>query len=299
MPPALRLLRPKQWTKGLLVFGALLFSKTYLDPVKCERAILAFWAIAFVSSAIYVLNDLFDIERDRRHPVKRTRPLASGEVSKQTAIVLIAVFGSAGLALTAYLGTPTMEVVGAYIGLQVLYNGGLKKQPVADVFCLSLGFVLRAALGAASISVGLSGWILFCTGALALLLGFGKRRHEWVLQGDDRATSRESLAGYNRTTLEGLLLMAAASAAMSYGIYSVESPTARQYPSLILTSLFVFYGIYRYVYLLLAQDEGGEPENLLFKDRHLVLSVTLFLVTAVLAMSGFRLPFIEAPGVTR
>ena len=204
-----------------------------------------------------------------------------------------------GVGLAAGLGTASFGIIATYILIQIAYNVGLKRQPVADVFCLSFGFVLRAALGAAAINVLISGWLLFCTGALALMLGFGKRRHEWLVQGDDRARSRESLAGYNKQTLEAFLLIAAASAVMSYGIYSVESPTARQFPSLILTSGFVFYGIYRYVFLLLGRDEGGEPENLVFRDPHLIFSVVGFVVTALVALSGLRIPFLESAGALR
>jgi 4-hydroxybenzoate polyprenyltransferase len=298
MLPVIRLLRPKQWTKGLLVFAALLFARGYTDPTKVSKSLIAFAAIALVSSAVYVLNDLFDAERDRLHPKKKFRPIASGQVGRTTATVLIVACTTGGIGLCALLGTDSMAIVGTYILLQIAYNLVLKRQPVADVFCLSLGFVLRAALGAAAINVAISGWLLFCTGALALLLGFGKRRHEWLLQGEDRGRSREALAGYNKETLEAFLLIAAASAVMSYGIYSVESPTARQFPSLILSSAFVFYGIYRYVYLLLATNEGGEPEVLMFKDPHLRFSVVCFVLATLVALSGLRLPFLESPGVT-
>lgn len=289
----LRLLRPKQWVKNLLVFAALLFTRSYLDMEKVGLAGAAFLAMCLVSSAIYVLNDLMDVERDRRHPVKRNRPLASGAVPRGLAMALVPILLIGGLATGAWIGRSALALLLGYVALQGLYNLGLKRQPVADVFTISLGFVLRAALGAAAIAVGVSGWLLFCTGALALLLGFGKRRHEFILQGEDRESSRESLGHYSRQALDALILTSAGGAAMSYGVYSIESPTAERNPGLILTSLFVFYGIYRYVYLLLARDEGGEPETLLLRDPHMILTVILYTLSVLMAMSGFAVPFVE------
>ncbi len=294
MAPILKLLRPKQWSKNFLVFAALLFTKSYLRTDLVQLSLMAFVAMCAVSSATYIFNDLRDIERDRKHPVKQRRPLASGSVKVSVAISLAVVLLAGGFVLGFQLTTSVIVILTTYVGLQILYNAGLKHIPVTDVFVLSLGFVLRASLGAAAISVTISGWLLFCTGALALLLGFGKRRHEFILQGSTRTESRESLGGYNRTALDALLLMSATGAAMCYGIYSVESPTAKQYPALILTSLFVFYGISRYVFLVFSREEGGEPETLLFRDIHLIISILGFVGAAVLALSGFHIPLLEA-----
>lgn len=292
----IRLLRPKQWTKGFLVFAALLFTRSYTDEAQVVRALLAFVAMAVISSAVYVFNDLMDVRRDRAHPVKRNRPIASFQVSVSAAICLMVLCLALGLGLAWYLGRASLGVVLAYLLLQGAYNLGLKRQPVADVFALSFGFVLRAALGAAAIHVTLSGWLLFCTGALALLLGFGKRRHEFILQGDQRGESRESLTVYTRSALDAMLLVAASGAAMSYGIYSIESATARKYPGLVVTSVFVCYGICRYLFLLLAKDEGGEPESLVFRDPHMIVTILLFLASAVFALSGVHIPLIDPAG---
>lgn len=296
VPGLIRLMRPHQWTKGLLVFAALLFTRSYTDPARIRETIEAFFAIAFLSSSIYVLNDLLDVQRDRLHPVKRLRPIASGEVPVRTAYLLLALSLCVGIALAAPLGKVAWTVLFVYFVLQLIYNFSLKRQPVADVFCIATGFVLRAALGAAAIQVAISGWLLFCTGALALLLGFGKRRNEFIMQGEDRGLSRESLEIYTREALDAMILTAAASAAMSYGIYSVESSTARQHPGLILTAPFVFYGIYRYLLLIFGRNEGGEPEMLLLRDRHIIVTVFLFVMVAVIAMSGLPLPLLDLGG---
>lgn len=288
-----RLARPKQWTKNLLVFAALIFSGKFQDPAAWGLTLAAFVAMCLVSSATYVFNDLADLERDRQHPTKRNRPLASGRIGKSPAIAMGVVFFIAGVGIATSLGMATLAIVLVYLALQFLYNLWLKRVPVADVHCISAGFVLRAVLGAAAIGVNISGWLLFCTGALALMLGFGKRRHEFRLQGDQRAASRESLVSYNQTALDALVVMFATAAALCYGIYSLESATATRYPGIIITTPLVVYGIARYTLLIFTIDEGGEPADVLFRDPHLVLTIVIFLVTALAAMSGLRLPLIE------
>jgi 4-hydroxybenzoate polyprenyltransferase len=294
LPAAIRLLRPKQWTKNLLVFAALIFTGTFRDPGHLSLAALAFLSMCLASSATYIFNDVQDAEHDRRHPKKKLRPIASGAVSAVVATALGMVLAIAGLLIAATLGKGSLLIVAAYLALQVFYNMGLKRVPVADVYAISMGFVLRAALGAAAIEVKLSGWLLFCTGALALMLGFGKRRHEFIQQGEERAATRQSLVHYNRVALDGLVIMFATAAALCYGLYTLESQTARQYPGILLTAPFVFYGITRYVLLVFTVDEGGEPEDVLFRDPHLLASIVLFVIAAGMAILGVRLPLIES-----
>lgn len=286
----LSLLRPKQWTKNLLVFAALLFVGGFRDPNLVLLTIRAFVAMCLVSSATYIFNDVRDRDRDRQHPRKKLRPIASGNVSVGSALVIAVLCLFAGV-LAALINAQTLLIVLAYIALQAAYNLYFKQIPVADVFCIAIGFVLRAVLGAAAISVTISGWLLFCTGALALLLGFSKRRSEFLTVQEAKST-RESLAHYTQSSLDALVAIFACGAAMCYGIYCLESDTAKKYPGLILTSVFVFYGIARYVMIVFSQDEGGEPETLLYKDKHLLASVILFVVTAVMAISGVEVPLI-------
>jgi 4-hydroxybenzoate polyprenyltransferase len=288
-----RLLRPKQWSKNVLVFAALLFTANFAEPSLVLPALMAFAAMCLASSGTYVLNDLADLGRDRAHPIKRRRPLASGEVPTVLAYLLAPVLVLSGLLVAASINVASLIVVLAYLLLQALYNGALKRLPIADVFTIAFGFILRAALGAASIEVGISSWLLLCTGALALLVGFGKRRSEFISQGDLRGETRESLGGYSRSALDALVIVSACVSALCYGIYSVESPTALRYPALILTAPFVFYGICRYLLLVFGTDEGGEPETLLLRDPHIVGSVVLFILAALIAMSGVQLPILE------
>lgn len=277
----LKLIRPKQWSKNLLVFAGPIFGAQLSDPAVLKLAFLAFFAMCLLSSATYVVNDILDVEADRNHPEKKLRPLASGLVSVQTAWLVAGglLGGSIGLALQ--LNKSSWILLACYAILQVLYNVSLKQIAIADVFTIALGFILRAVLGAAAVSVPISGWLLFCTGALALMLGFAKRRHEFMLPGE---ASRSSLADYSLPALDALVIMTATGAAICYGIYAVDSSTATKHPAIIITSLFVFYGIARYVQLTFSKGEGGEPADLLFKDIHILGSVALFLVTAVLAM---------------
>ncbi len=285
--------RPKQWTKNLLVFAALLFTGSFKDSDLITKVLLAFAAMSLISSATYIVNDLIDLDRDRQHPKKSKRPIAAGDVSPTVAILMAVVFAGASLAIAASLGRSSILIIVIYLVLQVAYNGGLKRVPVADVFVISLGFVLRAVLGAVAIAVPISSWLLFCTGALALMLGFGKRRSEFILQGEDRSKTRESLEGYNLSVLDALVTMASVGAALSYALYVIQSDTGHRFPGLIFTSPFVFYGICRYVYLVFKQEEGGEPENLLFRDRHILFTIVGFTVFAILAVKGFSVHMVD------
>lgn len=287
----LRLMRPKQWAKNLLVFAALLFTAKLSDRGMLLLACEAFLAMCLVSSATYVINDIADAERDKAHPRKRLRPIASGQVSRASAGILATLLLLGGLAIAFAINRLSLAVVIGYLLMQVLYNGWMKRTPVADVFCIAVGFVLRAVLGAAALAVSISGWLLFCTGALALMLGFAKRRQEFIAQGSD-AASRESLSGYSKQALDALVMVFAGSAILCYGIYCLESPTAKKYPGLVITALFVAYGISRYLWLVFAQNEGEEPETLLFKDPHILASVVFFVAAAAAAMSGLKFPVV-------
>jgi 4-hydroxybenzoate polyprenyltransferase len=287
----LLLLRPKQWTKNLLVFAALIFGESFRNGHLVLLAVEAFIAMCLVSSSVYVVNDIRDAARDRRHPRKQHRPIAAGKVQPETAWVIAAACLATGVAIAALINVNALVLIGAYLALQAAYNIRLKHVAVADVFCIAVGFVIRAVLGAAAIDVPISGWLLFCTAALALMLGFSKRRNEFITVGDNG--TRESLAHYTRAALDAFVAIFACGAALCYGIYCLESSTAKKYPALILTSIFVFYGIARYVLIVFGWDEGGEPETLLYKDKHILACVVLFIAASFLALSGFKVPLIS------
>ncbi|MEQ1823314.1 MAG: UbiA prenyltransferase family protein [Fimbriimonadaceae bacterium] len=279
----LKLIRPKQWSKNLLVFAGPIFGAQLSDPLVLKLAFIAFFAMCFLSSATYVINDILDVQADRSHPDKRNRPIAAGLVSVGSAWGLSVCLIALSVVLATQLNKSSWILLACYAALQVFYNISLKSIAIADVFTIALGFILRAVLGAAAVSVPISGWLLFCTGALALMLGFAKRRHEFILQGD---ASRASLSDYTLPALDALVIMTATGAAICYGIYAIDSSTATKHPAIIVTSLFVFYGIARYVQLTFSKGEGGEPADVLFRDIHMLASVGLFLLSAVLAMTG-------------
>lgn len=276
-----------------MVFAALLFVGGFKDSHQILLAFQAFAAMCLISSAVYIVNDIRDIERDRRHPKKKNRPLAAGKVKVSTGWAVAFVCFLASITLAYFLNKASLSIIGAYLTLQIAYNFKLKHVAVADVFCIAVGFVLRAVLGAAAIDVKISAWLLFCTGALALLLGFSKRRSEFLTV-TDAATTRESLAKYTKVSLDAFVAIYACAAAICYGMYCIESDTAKKFPGLVLTSLFVFYGIARYVMIVFSFDEGGEPETLLYKDKHILLSVIMFILTSILAISGFTVPLITS-----
>lgn len=288
----LRLIRPKQWVKNVFVFAAFIFTRGWADWSHVRETILAFVAMCLVSSATYVANDVFDVEKDRQHPMKKNRPIASGRIPVPMAIALSCGLIVASL-IAGYLANPnTLYCLGTYILVQVLYNLGLRNKSVVDVGCIAAGFVIRVIIGAVAISSGVSGWILLCTATLSLMLGFGKRRHEFILQGANKESSRKSLAEYSRTALDMLVAMSATCAAMTYSVYSIESPTARIYPALILTTPWVIYGICRYLVLVFGEGETGEPENLVLADKHLIAVFVGYLVCAILALNRVALPFL-------
>lgn len=281
----LLLLRPKQWTKNLLVFAAALFTGTFTADA-LRLCGLAFIAMCLASSAIYVFNDIQDAEKDRTHPRKKHRPIASGAVSKALATVIGAVALLGSLAVSIQLGIGVTTGVLGYIALQSAYNIGLKAIPITDVFVIAIGFVIRAVLGALALNVVISGWLFFCTMFLALMLGFSKRRDEFLRMGEMGVGSRTSLRHYSQPVLDLMVGLFAGASMLSYGIYSIESQTAKAHPSLILTALFVTYGICRYLYLVFHASQGEEPETILLTDPHIIISVLGFVITAGLAVTN-------------
>lgn len=287
-----RLLRPKQWAKNLLVFAAWLFAARFDDPVALGATALAFASLCLMSSGVYAVNDARDVEADRRHPVKRNRPVAAGLVSVPVAMGLGGVLIALGLTVSALVSVALFQASLVFLGIQVLYNAGVKRVAVADVMLIALAFVQRAAMGAIAIDARISAWLLFCTGALALLLGFGKRRHEFHLEEAADGRTRASLTGYTGQTLDLLVGFSAALAGISYGLYAIESETARAHPALFLTTPVVLYGVMRYLVLVFARQEGGEPENLVLGDRHLVAALVIFVALALAAMRGLEMGFL-------
>ena len=275
-----RLLRVKQWTKSAVVFAAFVFAlgdrQQDLAAWELWKVCLAALAFSFVSSAVYVLNDLHDAPQDRLHPIKKHRPIASGEASPALALGLAAALLAAGLGGAGRLGAGLPAVLGSYLALQIVYTLWLKRIALVDVIVISMGFVLRALAGAVVIHVRISPWLLVCAMLLALFLGLCKRRHEKVnLSGQG---TRAALDGYDERLLDLLITMTGAAALVCYSIYTLWPETVAKFgtPWLGATIPFVVFGLFRYMDLVYRQDKGDRPEHILLTDLPLMADVALY-----------------------
>ncbi len=277
-----RCMRPWQYTKNLLVFAALIFAQRMADPDAVLKTIVAFVFFCMVSSAVYLINDMRDAEEDRRHPEKCDRPIASGALSSDLAAVVAAILVVVGLGGSLIVNFGLGGVIASYFGLQMLYQYVLKQRVILDVFAIAGGFVLRAVAGAEAISVVISPWLLICTLLLALFLGLAKRRGEILLLEEDAAGHRTTLRKYSVEMLDQLIPVVAASTLMSYCLYTISDRTVAQIGStqLMYTIPFVIYGLFRYVYLMHRQGQGGAPDRTLLTDKPLLANVALYVLTA-------------------
>jgi 4-hydroxybenzoate polyprenyltransferase len=282
----IRLARPGQWIKNSVVLAALVFAGAIRDTAKAELAFAAALIFCLLSSAIYTFNDLIDRHKDQAHPLKKDRPLASGAVSPTVAIVMIIVFLGAGLVAAQLLNPNFLLVAGIFVAINLLYTLLLKNIVILDVMTLALSFVARAYAGAAAIQVPASKWMLINTLLLALFLGFGKRRHELVLLENDAHTHRKSLSNYSPYLLDQLIGVTTASVVVMYMLYtfSVEVSQKLGTENLYMTIPFVVYGIFRYLYLIHRKAEGGSPTRVMFVDKPLLATVSLWLVAVILIL---------------
>jgi 4-hydroxybenzoate polyprenyltransferase len=278
--------RPRQWTKNLLVFAGLIFSRGLLDPALVGRATLAFLLFCLLSGGVYLINDVLDAERDRSHPQKRQRPVASGRlhpgVALAVGVVLLVGASLAAFALSAPFGT----VAVAYAGLLTAYSTGLKHVVIVDALIVATGFVLRALAGVVVLDIDFSHWLLLCTSLLALFLTFGKRRHELLALEGGAADHRPILSEYSPQLLDQMIAVVTASTLMAYALYTVAPETQARLGTarLPLTIPFVLYGIFRYLYLLYRRDLGGNPSEHLLTDPGLLLDVALWGATVVVIL---------------
>ncbi|MFN0072726.1 MAG: decaprenyl-phosphate phosphoribosyltransferase [Chloroflexota bacterium] len=290
--PLLAALRPKQWTKNLLIFAALLFSIRFTQLATWQAAIIAFAAFCLFSSAGYLVNDLLDVEADRQHPTKRLRPIASGSVSRMTALLTIVVLVVSGVALALSLGPLFTAVAIGYLVVSVSYSVWLKHYVLLDLFGIAAGFVLRAAAGAVAITVPISPWLYVCTGLVALFLALGKRRNELILLESSAGQHRRNLDDYTVELVDQLTLIVTAAAVIAYSLYTISGDGRSTNPAMMLTIPFVMYGLFRYLYLVHIRKLGGNPEDLLLQDRPLSISVIAWILTcgAILILTSRAAP---------
>lgn len=276
-------MRVKQWTKNAVVYAALVFDGKLFIPELFLKATIIAISFCLLSSSVYILNDLADIEKDRQHPKKKNRPLSSGQLNPRFAIIsaitLAAVSLVAGIWLNAWVGL----VLVVYLAQNIAYSFWLKNIVIVDVMVLSLGFLLRVVAGVIIVSVeNFSPWLYVCVTLLALFLALGKRRQELVLLEGQAAYHRTSLGQYNLTLLDQLIVMVTTSIFIAYTLYTFEAQTALANDGrMLLTAPFVFYFLARYLYLIHVQHKGGAPDELLLEDKPLLVNSALWAVTVV------------------
>jgi len=277
-------LRPRQWTKNLLLFAGLVFAAQLGDASRWLQAGVAFLAFCAASSAAYIVNDLRDTAGDRLHPAKRSRPIARGELSRTSALRLAGGLGAVAVALAAALGLVPLLFLLAFAALQGAYTFHLKQLVLVDVMTIGALFVLRAAAGAAVIDVRISPWLLLCTAFLALFLALAKRRGELVLVGAEATPGRPALAGYSLALVDQLIAVVAASMVVAYSVYTFSAHSQ----AMMVTIPFVVFGVFRYLLLVHAHELGEEPEAVLLTDGPILLTVTLWATIAgtILMLTG-------------
>lgn len=271
----LRLMRPKQWTKNLFVLSAVVFSGRWTDPPSVLAAVLAMVAFVLASGAVYAVNDAADADADRNHPKKRFRPVAAGQVSVTQARRFAVLLAVAGLALALALGWPTAVVTAAYLLLNLAYSIRLKHMPLIDVLVIAGGFLLRVTAGCVAIRVEPSVWLLLCTAFLSLFIALVKRRQELARGDADR--TRRVMAGYSLPLLDQFITCVMATTILTYLMYA----NTVHKPLFMLTVLFVVYGLFRYLHLLHFTEAAERPEDAVFADLPLLVTVLLWVATCL------------------
>ena len=281
-------LRPSQWTKNLIIFGALGLSQRLLDVDAVLVSCAAFAIFCVLSGVVYLLNDIADREADRQHPLKRFRPIASGALPVPIAIVWALGLGLGGLAAAFWLRPLFGAVATSYVLLLALYSWQLKHIVILDVLTIAIGFVMRAAAGAVAIAVPISHWLYVLTILLALFLALSKRRHELVLLANGATSHRRILAEYSPYLLDQMIAVVSASTIVAYAFYTVSPETVQKFGTdrLMLTLPFPLYGIFRYLYLVHLKEGGGSPADMLLTDRPLLLCVALWTVAVAIIIYG-------------
>ncbi len=293
---AAQLARPWQWSKNGIIFAGLVFSVHLMEPAYFLRSAAAFAVFCLASSSIYVLNDVFDVNRDRLHPRKRNRPLASGRVPVSAATVMFALLALAAVAAGYRLGPQFMVSLALFYFANIAYSMALKNVVILDVMLIAISFVIRAIAGVTALrplepGLDISPWLLVCTLFLALFLGLGKRRHELSLLEETAAGHRATLGQYSGPYLDQLITVVTAATLIAYAIYTIAPATQSKFhsPALVFTIPFVAYGIFRYLFLIQLHEEGGSPSRTLYKDLPTLLTTLGWLVTVVVVIYASRL----------
>jgi 4-hydroxybenzoate polyprenyltransferase len=282
LPAYVELIRVKHWVKNLFVLAPLVFSLNLLDPLLLSRALLAALSFCAASSLVYIINDLFDLRRDREHPRKKSRPLASGRIKILPALVLAAclLLAAAGLALT--VNNAVLLVVLAYIVLNLSYSAVLKHLVFFDVMVLAVGFVLRISAGTFAIAAYLSNWIIMTTFFVSLFMGFGKRRQE-IVSNRQGVSQIPVLGHYSIELLDFLILISLTLTIMTYSLYAINVSTRDRFGGnrLVFSIPLVVYGLFRYLYVIYKKGGSGDPAEIVLADKGILGAVFLWLVLII------------------
>ncbi len=286
MPPLLRALRPRQWSKNLVVFIGLAFSGEVTNINLLTNAAVAFLCFCCAASAIYLINDVLDRERDKVHPIKCQRAIASGALSPKAAVVCALLLAVAAFLISSQYLPPITKAIGGYLLLQVIYSARLKHVVILDVFCIATGFLLRVLAGVWAIGVPLSPWLVACSVEIALFLALCKRKAELLALGEDSKT-RPLLEKYAGPGLDLMIAVVASSTVVTYALYTLLPSTLLQLevaldsragqPGMVWTLPFVLYGMLRYLHLVYRQDLGQNPNRVLLTDIPLLITLLGYL----------------------
>lgn len=285
----LKTMRPKQWAKNVFVLAALVFDLKLTDTNAVLRSLAGFALFCLLSSTVYIINDIMDVQADRKHPTKCKRPIASGKLPIRVALIAAVIILIGTLVASYFLSINFFIVAGLYFLINLAYSLWLKHIPLVDVLILASGFVLRVAAGVTLIEVQrFSPWLYVCTTLLALFMGFGKRRGELIQLAGSSGNTRKVLEGYTIPFLDQLILIASTTTIIAYALYTFLAENAPPNHTMMLTIPFVVYAIFRYLYLIHVKNEGGAPDELVLVDRPLQISFILWGLSVLLVFYFLR-----------
>jgi 4-hydroxybenzoate polyprenyltransferase len=281
----IKTMRPSQWTKNLVIFVPLVFDEKLFQIEPLTRTLIGFVMLCLISGAVYLINDLVDIEKDRQHPTKRNRPLASGQLSKSVATAAAILIPAVVLPLSFLLDPAFGLILTGYLVLQIAYSFWLKNMVIIDVLVIAAGFVLRVAAGVPLVHAErFSPWLYLFTTLLALFLALGKRRQEIALLKSQASNARAVLDHYSLPFVDEMMAVVTAGTLMTYALYTFSAPNLPENHTMMLTIPFVIYGIFRYLYVIHIQGNGGAPDEVLLTDRPLQVSVVVFGLAVVVIL---------------
>jgi len=283
-----RSMRPRHWVKNVLLFGGLVFTDSIFDSTAVLNSLRAFFLFCFAASSVYLLNDIWDVDKDRLHAEKRNRPFAAGEISANTMILFTALLATTAVLESFRVSKSFGMLVTLYLAINVAYTTFLKNMPILDVMSISAGFVIRVVAGVIAVGLAPSPWVVLCTMTLALFVGFGKRRHELAKLSDRAVDHRKSLSEYSPRFLDMMMGVSAAAAIVTYALFTVSEPMVTRLNTrlLIFTTPMVVYGIFRYLLLIMHHHEGGDPARLFTKDKPMIVNAILWVVATAFLVNA-------------